>query len=146
MNNRIARSKSTLFLIELILAIGIFAVASAICIQLFVRAHLLSKESEAITHSLYAATSAAEVFKATNGQPGPMAELLSASDENGQLVVYYNSTWEIVPSPVPGGFVMRIGFDFTSQPAEALIRVNDAGGSEVYSLMAKKYISGEVAS
>lgn len=149
MENRIARSKSTLFLIELILAIGIFAVASAICIQLFVRAHLLSRRSEALTHSIYAATSAAEVFKATNGQSDRMAELLSATDEGGRLVVYYDSSWAVVPAPVADGFVMQIDLADQSGLAEAHIQVTDAAGGEVYALTAQKYTrlgpNGEVA-
>ena len=38
-------SKSALFLMELILAILFFAAASAVCVQLFVKAHLMSQDT-----------------------------------------------------------------------------------------------------
>lgn len=53
------RSASSLFLIELILAIGFFAVASAVCLQLFVRARMVSVQSADLSRATLAAQSAA---------------------------------------------------------------------------------------
>ena len=39
---------SSLFLLELIFSILFFSVASAICIQIFVRAHTLSRDARAL--------------------------------------------------------------------------------------------------
>ena len=56
-------SGSSLFLMELILAILFFSVASAVCVQLFARAHTASEQSAALNRAVLAAESAAEAFK-----------------------------------------------------------------------------------
>ena len=49
MNNS---SKSSLFLIELILAIFFFIIAMAVCLQLFVKAHTLSNDTISMNHAV----------------------------------------------------------------------------------------------
>ena len=56
-----ARS-SSLFLMELILAILFFSVASAVCVQFFVKSHLLNLESKALTHAVNECSGAAEII------------------------------------------------------------------------------------
>lgn len=55
---------SGLFLMELILAILFFSLASAACVQIFVKAHLVSVESQALNHAVNECVSAAETFAA----------------------------------------------------------------------------------
>ena len=63
-------SKSGLFLIELIIAIVFFAVSSAICTQLFVKAHVISTRSNDLNIAAQIAQSYAENFKLSPaGQP-----------------------------------------------------------------------------
>ena len=45
-------SSSSLFLMELIIAILFFSLASTVCIQLFVKAHLLTEKSVNINQSI----------------------------------------------------------------------------------------------
>ena len=54
------RHRSSLFLLELILVIFFFSLASAVCIQLFVKAHLTEQETKALNHAIPLAESAAE--------------------------------------------------------------------------------------
>ncbi len=56
-----ARS-SSLFLMELILAILFFSVASAVCVEFFVKSHLLSRDSEVLTHAVNECAGAAEII------------------------------------------------------------------------------------
>ncbi len=56
-----ARS-SSLFLMELILAILFFSVASAVCVEFFVKAHLMSRDSETLTHAVNECSGAAEIL------------------------------------------------------------------------------------
>ena len=56
-----ARS-SGLFLMELILAILFFSVASAVCVEFFVKSRLMSLDSEALTHAVNECSSAAEIL------------------------------------------------------------------------------------
>lgn len=56
-----ARS-SGLFLMELIIAILFFSVASAVCLEFFVKSHLLSLDSDILTRSVNECSSAAEIL------------------------------------------------------------------------------------
>ena len=55
--------RSSLFLLELILAIGFFCIAAAICVQIFVKSYNIEQESSALNHAVHLATSAAETFR-----------------------------------------------------------------------------------
>lgn len=67
MKSERSASKAGLFLIELIIAIAFFAVASAICVQLFVKAYLISARSSDISVASGIAQNEAEAFKADSG-------------------------------------------------------------------------------
>lgn len=55
-------SKSSLFLMELIIAILFFALASAVCIQLFVKAHLLGKTTTEENKALLMCQNFSEIY------------------------------------------------------------------------------------
>lgn len=55
-------SKSSLFLMELIIAILFFALASAVCIQLFVKSHLLGNTTAQENHALLLCQNLAEIY------------------------------------------------------------------------------------
>jgi len=58
------RSKSGLFLMELIILICFFALAAVICVQLFAAAHTISRRSADIQMAVLHAQNVAEAFKA----------------------------------------------------------------------------------
>lgn len=76
MNERIRPTRSGLFAIELLIAVGIFTLCAAICVGLFVRAEVLSRESEELTHAVNTARNIAENFKASEGELEKTARLL----------------------------------------------------------------------
>ena len=57
-------SKSALFLMELIIAILFFAISSAVCVQLFVKAHLMSRDTTDLNHAVACAESASACLRA----------------------------------------------------------------------------------
>ena len=81
MNNN-AR-KTGLFLMELIIAILFFSLAAAICIQLFVKSHMISERSIALNHSILLAQNTAEIFYAADGDLTEMASLLGCGESSG---------------------------------------------------------------
>ena len=85
MNNN-AR-KTGLFLMELIIAILFFSLAAAICIQLFVKSHMISERSIALNHSILLAQNTAEIFYATNGNPEKMASLLGCGESSDTAAI-----------------------------------------------------------
>lgn len=79
-------SKTSLFLMELIIAILFFSLASAICIQLFVRSHIVSNESVELNYSVLWAQNTAELFYGCNGDAGQMASLLENEKQTSALL------------------------------------------------------------
>lgn len=55
---------SSLFLLELILAVLFFSVASALCIQIFTKAHLMSQDARDLNFAVYEVSSMAEQISA----------------------------------------------------------------------------------
>ena len=54
-------NKTSLFLMELIMAILFFSLASAICIEIFVKAHFINEESIQKTQTMKLATNIVEI-------------------------------------------------------------------------------------
>lgn len=72
-----SRSKSSsIFLIELILAILFFSIASAICVQFFVKAHRISVDSQRLSQAVGVCNSIAEICR-TSDSADQAKQLLS---------------------------------------------------------------------
>lgn len=56
------KSKSALFLMELIIVIFFFALTSAVCLQVFVKAHSVSENTKDLNEAILWADNAAEIF------------------------------------------------------------------------------------
>ncbi len=72
-------SRSSLFLMELIMAILFFSLTSAVCIRLFVRAHTISQDTINQNNALTQAQNLAETWLATEGDMSELTALLAVS-------------------------------------------------------------------
>lgn len=72
---RIKPTRSGLFAIELLIAVGVFSLCAAICVGLFVRSEVMSQDSADLNRAVAEARSAAECFKAVGGDLEKTAEL-----------------------------------------------------------------------
>ena len=101
------RSKSTLFLMEQLIVIAVFAVCAAVCVNIIVSSYLMTVEAVNTKNALIISESAAETFKATGGDIRRVAEILSGSVNNynsytsyysyyddNLFFVYYNINWQ----------------------------------------------------
>lgn len=93
-----AKSKSSLFLIEMIVVILVFALASAVCASLFVQARLTSRRSSQLTLAVTRCQNAVEHLRAAGDDPDAMAQVLGAS-------------------PVGDG-LFQVGYDADGQPVQ----------------------------
>ncbi|MDR2932453.1 MAG: hypothetical protein LBV27_05030 [Oscillospiraceae bacterium] len=133
-------AKSGLFLIEMIIAIAFFAVSSAVCISLFVQAHLKSALTHETNMAVVVAQSAAECFKAANGSPEETARILACDMDEGKLYLYYDNAWNRVT--FGGDYRVGITIDTTVSPVNALIEVYGTDdGETIHTLSVKKYVS-----
>lgn len=84
-------SKSSLFLMELIIAVLFFALASSICTQLFVKAHTINRDSTALNHSVQISQNLSESFYACDGDFSAIANLFA-----DELIISENSPKEFL--------------------------------------------------
>jgi len=113
---RTPAKRSSLFLLELIIAILFFSLTSAVCVQLFVRAHLISRQTQEQNMALEKVSGFTEVFLAGDSiadLPGvtsdPSAETSSAPEntaassdtdtstftQDSEYLIYYDADWQI---------------------------------------------------
>lgn len=82
---------------ELIIAILFFALASTVCIQLFARSHLLSKQTVNQNHAVIQAQNLAEMFLAADGDVKQMKALFPdnySDTQDESFVILLDSDWE----------------------------------------------------
>jgi len=93
------RSKSTLFLIEQLIVVAVFAICAAACVRIFTAAYFTASESRDINNAIHIAESGAESFKATGGDIGKVADILGGTahgeGDAAVAVVYYDSSWQV---------------------------------------------------
>jgi len=94
------RSKSTLFLIEQLIVIAVFAICAVACISILTSAYFTANDSKATSNAILVAESGAEVFKATGGDADAAAYILRGSPgivgtSATFVTVFYDSSWQV---------------------------------------------------
>ncbi|MEF9983420.1 MAG: hypothetical protein RR806_00880 [Oscillospiraceae bacterium] len=87
-------SKSTLFLLELVFAIMFFAISSAFCVQIFVKAHFLTAESKNINMAINFTQNISTCLKNNNGSTQYLESFLG-TEINEETTVYLNNDFAI---------------------------------------------------
>lgn len=138
---KIARSSKTrYFLIELLIVIAFFAVASTVCVQVFAHAHLISVESQALSRGVGAAQSAAEVFQASKGDRQQMARLLGGElQPDGAIHVFYNEDWEAASSG-DGYYQLTMGVEGERLLTAAVQVTQCQDGALIYEMETKQFV------
>lgn len=102
------RSSSSLFLMEQIVVILIFAICAAVCVKIFVDAYLTTNQAKDISNALLVAESGAECYKAVGGDATQLAEALGGETQaNGAIAVYYNNEWQVC-GQAEAAYVLRL--------------------------------------
>ncbi|WP_029072910.1 hypothetical protein [Kandleria vitulina] len=57
-------NKSSLFLMEIIFSLLFFSIAGSICVQLFIKSHIISQETKYLSHANMIANNIAETYRA----------------------------------------------------------------------------------
>ncbi len=89
---RVRPTATGLFMIELLIAVGIFALCAAVCLGLFAKAETVSQYCADQDRAVEAARSAAAVFRLC-GWGDDLPELSGGSEENGSLTIHYDEDW-----------------------------------------------------
>lgn len=94
----------------MIIAILFFSLASAVCIQLFARSHLLSTQTVNQNHAVVQAQNLAESYLSLEGNVAAMQDLFSPSeltDEN-TLRLAFDSSWNLCTAEDNAGFYAEL--------------------------------------
>lgn len=87
------RSKTALFLMELILIIAFFAVSTSVCMRIFVYAKTTSDYARNLSSAVSRAQSAAECFKGTGADVQKTKEILGGLDFKNGLCIFYDESF-----------------------------------------------------
>ena len=155
------RQASSLFLLELILAILFFSITSAVCLRLFVQAHVFSRDAQRVHLAVSECSSVAELFRASDsieeacgliGQAYPGEAV--ASLESGLVLYFDEESAPCAPSEAASALLVR--FSREGRMLYAHIRMMEAeafGGSweasldtePLYQVTVQHYLPGRVA-
>ena len=136
-------SKSSLFLIELIIVILFFSIAAAICVLLFAHARVTSIESGRLTMSVTYSQNAVEALRATGGNDQGLEQLLGVKKKtDGSFVAEYDKDWNLVESNGEYRLTMVVSSDDARKllRGEVSIAEFDNGEyKEIYSVNTSQY-------
>ncbi|MBQ7536258.1 MAG: hypothetical protein IJT43_11660 [Stomatobaculum sp.] len=132
-------SKSSLFLIELIISLCFFSLASIVCVRLFVYAHKISTDSRRETLAIQVSQTAAECFIAADGDQAEFQRLFSLAHKNESEDIITDFTITQEPDGTGVGAAGAGTGTAGGVMCRLLIRNTDIDGAEVFSLEVLHY-------
>lgn len=92
MNN--AKSRTSLVLMEIIVTILFFSLASAVCVKLFVHSHLISEDTRRLNKAIGITQSISEIMNGTDGSISEIRKFFpDAEGDDNYFVIYYDSNF-----------------------------------------------------
>ena len=140
--NKQPTRRSSLFLMELIIAILFFSLASTVCVRIFVKSHTLEQESIRLNHAVSAASSVAEIFR---NQENPF-EILEKQYPDGiknddYYRFFYDKDWSLCNK---NEAIYTVIADFSEDGSFETADIQVATSEEcIYDLSIKKYVDQE---
>lgn len=138
--------KSSLFLIEIIIAIAFFSLASAVCLQLFVKSHSLSADANELNNAVNLTTSAAESFRQCNGSTEELAQLFPQLKITGEntLAGYYDKDFSSCEKDT-ASYVMQVSISTEDDLCSANIAFKSTENRAViYELPVQVHIPNQI--
>ncbi len=128
-------SKTKLVLIELIIIILFFALASAVCVNIFAQARFLSVSSTDTTNAALAVQTAAETIRSSEDELVRLDELYAKKDTG--YYAYYDENWNETDE-ASAKYNMVIQVDSQGDLLVADIAMN-RDSKAIYAITTKKY-------
>ncbi len=89
------KRKETLILTELIIMIGVLALACGICLRALAHANIQSRDGAALDRSVAEARNVAQILRYTNGDFTEAAKCYGGTVQEDFWMIGYNGAWEI---------------------------------------------------
>jgi len=96
-------TKTSLFLIELMISLLLFAFCAAICVQIFYASNKRTNSAENLSKAVFHATTVAELYKASGGDIEAVSKSFEVSQSfyaNGVLSIYFDENWNATLNPM----------------------------------------------
>ncbi len=141
-------SKSSLFLIELIITIFFFSLAGVTCMRLFIYAHAVSEDSAEQTQAVRIAQNTAESFMAARGDAAVFEDFLQLWLKDAALTAVFDENWNCVELArgqleTDEHYAARLRLkNMTPRPGTASqleVQVLGTDGHEIYVLQVEQY-------
>lgn len=132
--NQTGKSRSSLFLIELILAVLFFSLGSSICIRAFSQAATVSRSSADLSFASSQVSSAASVIRYCEDPKVSASKFFpkAAPTENG-FVVWYDANRKACEQE-GAAYIMTVQVSVTDGFCNGQINMTDEDGNELYAL------------
>lgn len=102
------KSKSNLFLLELILSFVSFAVCASVCLTIFIKASAMSKDSDNLDNATLYARNLAECYRGCDGDADKIAQLMNGTVTDGTVILYFTFDWEQQPTEQSEGYKLTL--------------------------------------
>ena len=138
------KSKSSLFLMEFIIILMLFAVCAAICMQLFAATDMLSRRTTELNKSVAVAQSFVEVMRSEDGEINSMLKYYPEAIIMGEsnLEIFYDSEF-VSCGYSDADYICEVALSQDEAIVDIEVRVSRIEDSEcIYTLEASKYIAG----
>lgn len=127
-------TRSSLFLIELIISILFFSVGSAVCIQAFAQARLMSRAAEDLSFASARVSGAASVIRYTDGTLESVQKYLpSAAQIDGGYQICYDRDQQPCAEE-EAAYILSIHTEQEGIRTDAHLVMSDEDGETIYEL------------
>ena len=142
-------SRSSLFLMELLISLLFFSLASAVCIRLFAKSHLISRDTINQNNAIVQAQNLAETWLATEGNMQEINRLLERgvfSEDGLRIWLLFDEDWAplSVNSEAESSYVAELLSSASASEdglLHATVSVYENQGNVIYSLELAHHVS-----
>ena len=153
MKKRNRARSSSLFLLELIIAILFFSIASAVCVQFFVKSHSMSQDSQDLNFAVSECSSIAEIVQTSDSEKAAISEVkksypdarITESEDFTTCSIFFDRNFNPCDS-YDEDFSYYIEADFESEGGMIecnLIATQADNENAIYELEVKHYAQGK---
>lgn len=137
--------RSSLFLLELILAILCFCLTAAVCVRLFVTSYTTAQASADLSHAVHQAGSVAEILRSDEDVKDCLQKLYPDGEaDESSFFIYYDRDWSCCDRTT-AAYILEVDWSTESSMRRGNIRVFAVNqDSSIYTLDIEKYLQREV--
>ncbi len=133
-------AKSSIFLMEIILDIFLFAIVLTVCLQLFLKSDSLSKKSGQLEHAVLCCSSIAETFQSSSdGKAALLDAYPDATNLSNGLLIYFDDTFSECHMS-EASYKVIVDFEQKTVSSISISLYSLTGKDAIYTLSADNYI------